>query len=35
MKDAKSKLLHLLPSRRKDIKTVAHHSPKDKKHDMK
>ena len=29
MKDTKSKPLHLLPSRRKDIKTVAHHSLKD------
>jgi hypothetical protein len=29
MKNTKSKPLHLLPSRRKDIKTVAHHSLKD------
>jgi hypothetical protein len=36
MKDTKSKPLHLLPSKRKDIKTVARHSLKDtKKLDMK
>jgi hypothetical protein len=36
MKDTKSKPLHLLPSKRKDIKTAARHSLKDtKKLDMK